>query len=363
MTQQGPAPGRSTGTDVLALGEVMLRLDPGEGRIRTARTFTPWEGGGEYNVARACSTCFGMRTAVVTALVDNEIGRLIEHLIRGAGVDLTHLRWRPDDGIGREARNGLNFTERGFGVRSALGVSDRANSAVSQMAVGDVDWDAVFGQGVRWFHTGGVFAGLSPSTAEVAEEAMQAARRHGTRVSYDLNYRPSLWSDRGGIRAAIAVNRRLVACSDVVFGNEGHFRGVLGVAGGDSPSRGGQAGVTDERMRAALFEEFPRLHLAAATVRSDASATTTDWSGAAWSADTFVRSRRYPDLQILDRVGGGDGFAAGFVYASLLSDDLAAAVEYGVAHGALAMTTPGDNSMASLADVRAVLDGKAAARR
>lgn len=363
MTQQGPAPGRSIGTDVLALGEVMLRLDPGEGRIRTARTFTPWEGGGEYNVARACSTCFGMRTAVVTALVDNEIGRLVEHLIRGAGVDLTHLQWRADDGIGRRARNGLNFTERGFGVRPALGVSDRANSAVSQMAVGDVDWDAVFGRGVRWFHTGGVFAGLSPSTAEVAEEAMQAARRHGTTVSYDLNYRPSLWSDRGGIRAAIAVNRRLVNSADVVFGNEGHFRGVLGVGAADAESSRNRPGVDDERMRTGLFEEFPQLSIAAATVRTDTSATRTDWSGAAWTPDTFVRSRLYKDLEILDRVGGGDGFASGFLYGLLVSDDLSTAVDHGAAHGALAMTTPGDSSMASLAEVRAVLEGGAAARR
>ena len=363
MTQQDPAPGHETGTDLLALGEVMLRLDPGEGRIRTARNFTPWEGGGEYNVARGCSTCVGMRTAIVTALVDNEIGRLVEHLIRGAGVDLTHLRWRADDGIGRRARNGLNFTERGFGVRSALGVSDRANTAVSQLAVGDVDWDDIFGRGVRWFHTGGVFAALSPSAADVASEAMQSARRHGTRVSYDLNYRPSLWSDRGGVRAAIAVNRRLVASADVVLGNEGHFRGVLGVEGADAETSGHRPGIGDERMRTALFEEFPQLSIAAATVRADASATRTDWSGAAWSADTFVRSRIYSDLEILDRVGGGDGFASGLIYGLLQSDDLAAAVGYGAAHGALAMTTPGDSSLASLAEVRAVLEGGAAARR
>ena len=177
----------------------MLRLDPGEGRIRTAREFRVWEGGGEYNVARGLARCFGLRTAVVTALVDNEVGRLVEGLVLAGGVDPSWITWVADDGIGRDVRNGLNFTERGFGVRGAKGVSDRGRSAASQLRPGDTDWEHLFGTlGVRWFHTGGIFAGLSAGTADVVIAAMEAARRHGTVVSYDLNYRPSLWASVGG---------------------------------------------------------------------------------------------------------------------------------------------------------------------
>ena len=228
-----PAP--STRWDLVALGEVMLRLDPGEGRIATTRTFTAWEGGGEYNVARGLARCFGLRTAVVTAFADNAVGRLIEDLIRQGGVDQSLVRWVPYDGIGRTVRNGLNFTERGFGVRAALGVSDRGHTAASQLRPGDVDWDAVFGpgpagpaSGARWFHTGGIFAGLSATTHAVAREAMEAAHRHGTVVSYDLNYRPSLWAGIGGEARAREVNRDLVGLVDVLLGNEEDFTAALG---------------------------------------------------------------------------------------------------------------------------------------
>src|SRR5215813_3870646 len=179
--------------DLVSLGEVMLRLDPGDVRVNTARQFRVWEGGGEYNVARGLRRTFGMKTAVVTALADNPVGRLVEDLMLQGGVNLDHLIWVKYDGVGRRARNGLNFTERGFGVRAAAGCSDRGHTAVSQLKPGDVDWDALFAGGVRWFHTGGIFAALSESTPAVAREAMQAARRHGVIVSYDLNYRPSLW--------------------------------------------------------------------------------------------------------------------------------------------------------------------------
>ena len=198
--------------DLLSLGEVMLRLDPGEGRVATTRTFQAWEGGGEYNVARGLRRCFGLRTGVVTALADNPVGRLIEDLMLQGGVEQVRLLWRAYDGIGRDVRNGLNFTERGFGVRGAVGCSDRANSAASQLKPGDIDWEAIFGvDGVRWFHTGGIFAALSDTTAQLALEAVEAARRHGTIVSYDLNYRPSLWKARGGRRR----RRRSTASSSV----------------------------------------------------------------------------------------------------------------------------------------------------
>jgi len=189
--------------DLVALGEIMLRLDPGEGRVRTAREFKVWEGGGEYNVARGSRRCFGLKTAVCTAFADNDVGRLLEDFILQGGVDTEFIKWVPYDGVGRTVRNGLNFTERGFGVRGAVGIADRGHSAASQLKPGDFDWDHIFGQlGARWLHTGGIFAALSDTTPKLVLEAVQAARKHGTIVSYDLNYRPSLWKSIGGQKRA-----------------------------------------------------------------------------------------------------------------------------------------------------------------
>src|SRR5262245_5684592 len=215
--------------DLVALGEVMLRLDPGEGRIHTTRRFDVWEGGGEYNVARGLKRCFGMDTAIVTAFVDNPVGRLAQDLIYQGGVDQGYVRWLPDDGVGRTSRNGLNFTERGFGVRAALGCSDRGHTAVSQLRPGEIDWNQVFQrEGARWFHTGGIFAALSETTPLVAREAMEAARRNGTLISYDLNYRASLWKSIGGQKRAREVNRQLAPLVDVMLGNEEDFTAALG---------------------------------------------------------------------------------------------------------------------------------------
>jgi 2-dehydro-3-deoxygluconokinase len=215
--------------DLVALGEVMLRLDPGDMRVATTRQFRVFEGGGEYNVARGLARCFGLRTGLVSALADNPVGRLVEDLIRQGGVEQAQLNWVPYDGIGRVVRNGLNFTERGFGVRAALGCSDRGHTAVSQLRPGDIDWNRIFGElGARWFHCGGVFAALSESTAEVAREAMEAAHRHGTIVSYDLNYRPSLWEAVGGRARAAEVNRELVEHVDVLHGKEEEQTAGLG---------------------------------------------------------------------------------------------------------------------------------------
>jgi len=324
--------------DLVSLGEVMLRLDPGEGRIRAARSFQVWEGGGEYNVARGLRKAFGLRTAVVTALADNEIGRLIEELILAGGVDTSLVRWVPYDGIGRTVRNGLNFTERGFGVRGPLGVSDRGHSAASQLRPQDVDWDHLFGElGVRWLHTGGIFAALSESCAETAVLAATTAKKYGTVVSYDLNYRPSLWSEE----RATAVNRRIAEHVDVLFGNEGHFASVLGV-----PAPGFESAA--EKVAA----QYPGLRVIAGTVRTVHSASAHDWGGIAWSPETgVVGSRRYERTEILDRVGGGDAFAAGLAFGLLDGAPLPTALEYAVAHGALVMTTPGDTSMASRAEV------------
>lgn len=352
--------GSQTRYDVLALGEVMLRLDPGASRIRNARSFEVWEGGGEYNVARASAACFGLRAGVVTALVDNEIGQLIAGLIRRGGTDTSQIVWVPDDGIGRSARNGLNFTERGFGVRRAHGVSDRAHTAVSQLKPGDIDWDRLFGTvGARWFHTGGVFAGLTVDTADVAQEAMAAAARHGTVVSYDVNYRPSLWQGRGGAEAAIEVGRRLVKHADVLIGNEGHFGGLLGVP---LPTNG-----SDQPNIHQIFEatqaDFPHLSVIAATRRTEHSASRIDWGASVWDGDQVASSITHHDLEVFDRVGGGDGFVAGLVAGILGGRDLGAATALGVAHGALAMTTPGDNSMAHHDEVEALAFGVPANRR
>lgn len=347
--------------DVVALGEIMLRLDPGEGRIRTARSFTPWEGGGEYNVARGLASVFGRRAAVVTALTDNEVGHLVASLIRSGGVDTTHVRWRPFDGLGLASRNGLNFTERGFGVRGALGVSDRAGTAASQMRPGDVDWDHLFGDlGVRWFHTGGVFAALSSTTAATVLEAVAAAQRHGTVVSYDLNYRPSLWSHRGGCGAAAVLNQEIAPHVNVLIGNEGHFGAVLGT----SPDYGPGGPVDFEEVVAGAVSAFPSLQVLAATSRTVRSASSNGWAAQAWSRDTGSVVATPYDLDVLDRVGGGDSFVAGLAAALLDGRELRTAVQIGVAHGALAMTTPGDVSMATQAEVLALASGtNASARR
>ena len=349
--------------DVLSLGEVMLRLDPGEGRIRTARRFSVWEGGGEYNVARGLRRCFGLRTAVATALVDNEVGHLVEDLILTGGVDTGLIRWVPDDGIGRRSRNGLNFTERGFGVRGAVGCSDRGATAVSQLRVGDIDWDDIFGRaGVRWFHTGGIFAALSDTTAEVALEAMQSAKRHGTVISYDLNYRPSLWRDIGGTSRAREVNRELARHVDVIIGNEEDFTAALGFEVPDTDEALTSLEATNfERMIRTAVQEFDNFSVVATTLRTVRTATINDWGAIAWSRPSgFVRARERLGLEILDRVGGGDSFASGLAFGLLTGEPLSTAVELGAAHGALAMTTPGDTSMATLSEVRALAAGGSA---
>jgi len=340
--------------DAISLGEVMLRLDPGEGRIRTARRFAVWEGGGEYNVTRGLRRAFGLRAAVVTALADNEVGRLVEDLILTGGLDTRLIRWVPYDGTGRDVRNGLNFTERGFGVRGAVGVSDRGHTAVSQLKPGDVDWDHVFGDlGARWLHTGGIFAALSESTAQVAIEAVTAAKRHGTVVSYDLNYRPSLWKAIGGKAKAQEVNRRIAEHVDVMIGNEEDFTAALGfeVEGVDENISAIEVG-SFARMIETAAAAYPNFQVIGTTLRTVHSASINDWGALAWSRETgVVAATHRPGLEILDRVGGGDSFASGLIFGLLDGQPLTTAVEYGAAHGALAMTTPGDTTMATRSEV------------
>ncbi|MCC7491706.1 MAG: sugar kinase [Fimbriimonadaceae bacterium] len=345
--------------DVLALGEIMLRLDPGEGRIHTTREFRAWEGGGEYNVARGLRRVFGWRAAVATAFADNPVGRLVEDFILQGGVDTALIKWVPYDGIGRSVRNGLNFTERGFGVRGAVGCSDRGHTAASQLRPGDIDWQHIFGTlGVRWMHTGGIFAALGEHTPDVVEEAMTVARQHGTRISYDLNFRPSLWKGIGGTTKAQEVNRRLAKMVDVMIGNEEDFTAALGFE-----VEGVDANLTDletakfETMIRRAVAAYPNFQVVATTLRGVKTATVNDWGAICWAGGEFFQARHRPGLEILDRVGGGDSFASGLIYGLVTSGDPAQAVNYGAAHGALAMTTPGDTSMATLAEVTKLVGG------
>ncbi|MDF1595863.1 MAG: sugar kinase [Acidimicrobiia bacterium] len=348
--------------DAAALGEVMLRFDPGSGRVRTARSFSVWEGGGEYNVARALRKCFGLRTALVSALVDNEVGHLVEDLILTGGVDVSHLKWVPYDGLGRTSRVGLNFTERGYGIRPALGTSDRGHTAASQLQPGDIDWNRLFGQeGVRWFHTGGIFAALSASTPEVVIEAITAAKQHGTVVSYDLNYRPSLWESHGGSDRAIEVNRAIAPMVDVMIGNEEDFTASLGFAvEGVDGSLSKLDPTAFGRMIASVVDQYPNFKVVATTLRNAKTATLNDWSAVLYADGELHVARQRENLEIYDRVGGGDGFASGMAFAFLAGKTPAEAVDYGATHGALAMTTPGDTSMVTLAEVERAIGASGA---
>jgi 2-dehydro-3-deoxygluconokinase len=349
--------------DLVSLGEVMLRLDPGNTRVRTSRSFNVWEGGGEYNVARGLRKCFGKKTSILTALADNEVGRLIEDLIMQGGVNTDHLIWREYDGVGRSVRNGLNFTERGFGVRGAVGVSDRGRTAVSQLTSKDFDWEKIFEkEGSRWLHTGGIFAALSESAAEVALEAVRSARKSGAKVSYDLNYRPSLWKSIGGKEKAQEVNQKLAAEVDVLIGNEEDFEASLGIElEGSNQSYQGINLDSYKKMVERAVQIYPNLELIAVTLREVKSASRNDWSAIAWSKESgLLAGRKYEDLEIFDRVGGGDSFASGLIYGLLEGLTLEKSLSIGLAHGALAMTTPGDTSMATLAEVLKLAEGGSA---
>jgi 2-dehydro-3-deoxygluconokinase len=355
-------PAGSSTFDVVALGEVMLRLDPGEGRVRCAREFKAWEGGGEYNVARGLRRCFGFKTAVCTAFADNDVGRLIEDFILQGGVDTSFIKWVPYDGVGRTVRNGLNFTERGFGIRGAVGIPDRGNTAASQLKPGDFDWDHIFGKlGVRWLHTGGIFAALSDTTPRLVIDAVQKAKQHGAIVSYDLNYRPSLWKSIGGHKKAQEVNREIAKYVDVMIGNEEDFTACLGFEVEGVDENISHIDVTAfKKMIEKAVKAYPNFKVTATTLRAVKTATRNDWGAICWADGKFYEATNRQDLEILDRVGGGDSFASGLIYGFMTFNDPQKAVEYGAAHGALAMTTPGDTSMASLKEVESLVKGAGA---
>jgi 2-dehydro-3-deoxygluconokinase len=348
--------------DSAALGEVMLRLDPGDGRIRTAREFRVWEGGGEYNVVRGLRRCFGLTGTVASAFVDSDVGHLLEDLMLQGGVDLSHVKWVPFDGIGRASRVGLNFTEKGFGLRAAVGCSDRGHSAASQIKPGDFDWKKLFKEeGVRWLHCGGIFAALSATTAEATIEAMQAAKESGTIVSFDLNFRASLWKSQGGAARAVEVNRRIAPLVDVMIGNEEDFTAALGF---EVPGMDAHISNLDpsnfKKMIGEATKMFPNFKVVATTLRNAKTATLNDWAAIVYADGQFHQSVMRENLEIYDRVGGGDSFASGLIYALLAGKGAEEAVQYGAAHGALAMTTPGDTSMVTLKEVEAVMKGKGA---
>lgn len=351
-------PKKANGWDLISLGEVMLRFDPGDYRVSTARTFTVSEGGGEYNVARGLKRCFGLETAIVTAIADNPVGRLLQDLLYQGGVDQSLIRWVDYDGVGRTVRNGLNFTERGFGLRAAQGCSDRGHTAISQLKVGEIDWDEIFAErGARWFHTGGIFCALSETTPEVALEAIKSARKHGAIVSYDLNYRESLWKAVGGKKRAQEVNRQLAPFVDVMIGNEEDFSAALGfeISGMDEHISNLEAEAF-KKMIHAVVGKFP-FQVVATTLRRARTATRNDWGAICYADGAFYEARWRNDLEIFDRVGGGDSFASGLIYGFLAGQSPHWAVECGAAHGALAMTTPGDTTMVTLKEVIQVMQG------
>jgi len=345
--------------DALSLGEVLLRFDPGEERITGARTFRVWEGGGEYNVVRGLRRCFGLRTSIVTALVDNHIGRLVEDLMLQGGVDLSHVRWVEFDGTGAAARNGIYFLERGSGVRRGLGVMDRGHTAISQMKPGEVDWDRLFGEeGVRWFHTGGIMAALSLDATQVVREAMTAAKRHRTMVSFDCNYRPSLWKSRGGRAGAIAVNRSLAHLADVFFGHEGDLADIVGNA---SMAPVWHTLESFSVMAHKVSVEFPNLKVIATSTRQVHSASSNGWGAFGYAQGAAFKGMEFEKIDILDRVGGGDSFASGVIFGLLSGKDLRWSLDCGVAHGALTMTTTGDSSRVVLAEVEQLMAGDSSA--
>ncbi|MGA9117028.1 MAG: sugar kinase [Bacteroidota bacterium] len=344
--------------DLLSLGECMVRLSPpGRQRIELTPHFEAYAGGGEYNVSYALAR-YGLRTGWVSRLAENPLGAFIRNHARGSGMDTSEVLWVPYDGAGRTDRVGLNFTEVGIGVRPSVSMYDRGHTAVSRMQPGDVDWKRIFeGRGVRWFHTGGIFAALSESCAAVALEAVQSARAAGTVVSYDLNYRSALWP----MERAVEVSRRILPFVDVLVGNEEDFQKSLGCRiPGTDPSLRELPVESYRRMAEEVLRSWPGLHAVGTTLREVTSGLVNNWSAILHAGGCTFESRKYANLEIEDRVGGGDGFCSGLIYGFLHGMELQECVELGAAHGALLQTTRGDTSMVTMEEVRHVMRGGSA---
>lgn len=336
--------------DAAALGEVMLRLDPGENRIRNTASFNLYEGGGEFNVIQGLSKCFGLKSAIITALADNEIGRLIERLILSDGVDNSFIKWLPFDGIGQSVRNGLNFTERGFGVRKALGISDRANTAAGQLSKADLDFDNIFGKlGVRLLHTGGIYAALSDTSLETLIACLKTARSYGTVISYDLNYRASLWQSCGGEKRAVEVAESIMPYVDILIGNDIEYPLCLGETLSKKCDRQASAEVLES-----VCKKYPNLKLAAAIYLTP---DTDIMAGVCREDGKNYFSSDYAMGNIFDPVGMGDAFAAGFLYGVLGGEKPEKSLAYGACHSMLVSTTPGDTSCTSLKEVQTLING------
>jgi len=344
--------------DLLALGECMIRLSPpGHQRIELTPVFEAYAGGGEYNVAYALSR-YGLRTGWVSRLVDNPLGAFIKNHARTSGMDISEVIWVLYDGSGRADRIGLNFTEVGMGVRASVTLYDRGHTAVSHMKPGDVDWRRIFTKRkVRWFHTGGIFTALSDTCADVALESMKAAHETGTVVSYDLNFRSKLWSSK----KAIEVTKKLVPSIDVLIGNEEDFQKVLGfeVEGTDKSLRALPI-EGYKKMVEKVLKAYPRIQAVGTTLREVVSGSVNNWSAIMFYDGVFYQSKKYENLEIEDRVGGGDGFCSGFVYGLLHGMPPQECVEMGAAHGALLQTTRGDTSMVTMEEIKHVMGGGSA---
>ncbi len=348
----------NTAFDLLALGECMIRLSPpGHQRIELTPLFEAYAGGGEYNVAYALAR-YGMRAGWISRLVDSPLGHFIRNHARTSGMDISEVVWVPYDGVGRADRIGLNFTEVGIGVRASVSLYDRGHTAIAHMKPGDVDWQRIFTlRRARWFHTGGIFTALSDSCAGVALEAMKAAHEAGTVVSYDLNFRSKLWSSK----RAIEVTKSLVPYIDVLIGNEEDFQKVLGftVEGTDEHLK--QLPVEGyKRMVQRVVETYPTIHAVGTTLREVVSGLVNNWSAIMYYDGKFYHSRRYENLEVEDRVGGGDGFCSGFIFGLLHGLTPQECVDMGAAHGALLQSTRGDTSMVTMEEIKHVMGGGSA---
>jgi len=347
-----------TGLDFLALGALVHRLDPGIVPFRKARSFEVHVSGGEYNVAANLADCFGLKTGIATAMVRYGIGELVQRCVREMGVT-PFYKWFDHDGV-RGPNIATVYSDRGLGIRGPVVFYNRANEAAALLKPGDFDWPALFAQGVRWFHSGGIFASLSQTTSELILEAMQAAKAAGAITSFDLNYRAKLWTAAGGLNRAQAILSRIVEHVDCLIGNEEDLQKGLGIPGPDvNTSKHKLDPETFFGMIERVVEKYPHIKLVGTTLREVHSTNRHDWAAVLWlDGQRFVSPTC--QLEVLDRIGGGDGFASGLIYGFLQGRSPEEALRLGWAHGALLTTYHGDTTMARLDEVEAVAQGASA---